>query len=86
MRRYFKAAEEAANEVISEQMQMKQSLEGSANHPVPATAAEAIAKAAAAINVQTNNMADLVNSSGRSVYSPSRLIALQLANSNPLFR
>jgi hypothetical protein len=83
LRRYFRAAEEAANEVIMEQMQVKQALEISA---AEAHKLDDEDSAVAAINAQTNNMADLVNSSGKSVYSPSRLIALQLANSNPLFR
>lgn len=92
LRRYFKAAEEAANEVINEQQQMKHALDVSVEQGKlkdgadGAAGSEAIAAANAAINAQTSNMADLVNSSGKSVYSPSRLIALQLANSNPLFR
>ena len=91
LRRYFKAAEEAANEVIKEQLELQKSLnttngeESSEENEVKNNSA-ALEAAAAAINVQTSNMADLVNTSGKSVYSPSRLIALQLANSNPLFR
>lgn len=93
LRRYFKAAEESANEVINEQMQLRNSFETSVGQTKLNDGSDSIngsdddmAAATAALHTQTNNMADLVNSSGKSVYSPSRLIALQLANSNPLFR
>lgn len=97
LRRYFKAAEEAADEVIKEQLELQKALpktnsasdssnnESEVTQSIDANSAALVA-AAAAINVQTSNMADLLNTSGKSVYSPSRLIALQLANSNPLFR
>ena len=77
LRRYFKAAEEAANEVINEQIQQTQQQALYTNNSSNTTDQN---------NTNTNNMTEFINTSNKSVYSPSRLIALQLANNNPIFR
>lgn len=70
MKRYFKAAEEAAQEVIREQMLARNGVEE--GHATDETT--------------DSNMASLVNISENDLNSPSRMIALQLANNNPSFR
>lgn len=70
LRRYFKAAEEAANEVMAEMGEQQD-----------ATMAGLTGAGDAAGGIH-----DMANSGDKSLHSPSRMIALQLANSNPLFR
>ena len=87
LRRYFKAAEEAANEVINEQIQLKHTL---TQHTTTAdTDPINLAQHTATTNeldYQSSLMVELVEASTRSVYSPTRVLALQKANSNTLFR
>ena len=74
LNRYFRAAEEAAQEVLMEQQQTISSGD------------DAAAVAGAAVSEEGNEMTELVNTSQKNLDSPSRLIALQLANNNPVFR
>ena len=86
LRRYFKAAEEAANEVIAEQIQLKHTL---TKQTVADTDPVNLAQHTATTNeldYQSSLMVELVEASTRSVYSPTRVLALQKANSNTLFR
>ena len=86
LRRYFKAAEEAANEVIAEQIQLKHTL---TKQTVADTDTVHLAQHTSTTNeldYQCSLMVELVEASTRSVYSPTRVLALQKANSNTLFR
>ena len=87
LRRYFKAAEEAANQVINEQIQIKHTLtqQTTAANTDPVHLAQHTATTNE-LDYQNSLMVELVEASTRSVYSPTRVLALQKANSNTLFR
>ena len=77
LKRYYRAAEEAAQEVLMEQQKGQQQQQFSGD--------DGIAGAPVSTG-ESNEMAELVNISQKNLDSPSRLIALQLANNNPVFR
>ena len=86
LKRYYKAAEEAAQEVLAEQALLSarhgQQNGGfnSADGPPPDL------DPVVAENVFSGNVAKLTQVGAKPINSPSRLVALQMAQNNPLFR
>ena len=85
LRRYYNAAEEAAVEVLAEQALLsarhrQENGFNSSDGPPPDL------DPVTAENVFSGNVAKLTQVGSKPINSPSRLVALQLAQSNPLFR
>jgi hypothetical protein len=71
LKRYFQAAEEAARELILEEMETNNSSE---------------ANSSTSPRAKEDGIFQLSNIGTLPLKSPKRLIALQLANNNPMFR
>lgn len=81
LKRYFKAAEEAARELLFEEMTANNLLrgDGSSSSGLPGENGNVVSE-------QNDCVYQLTTISALPLKSPKRLVALQLANSNPAFR
>ena len=78
LKRYFKAAEEAARELLFEEM--------TANNLLHGTSTGMPGENGNVVSEQNDCVYQLTTISALPLKSPKRLVALQLANSNPAFR
>ena len=86
LKRYYKAAEEAAQEVLAEQALLSARHGGQLNGFNSADGPPPDLDPVTAENVFSGNVAKLTQVGAKPINSPSRLVALQMAQNNPLFR